>query len=111
MTSRLVLAIQYAHTLYFTGKKHRDTTLPLALVMETYILSAIMYSAFTAGFVDTKCATAAIISRTCKPKEPPLYYGWFVIGFAEIVSELSSKHESAVSGTNHDLHSHTCNLV
>jgi hypothetical protein len=95
MTSRLVLAIQYGHTLYFTGKRHRNTILPLALVIGTYILSAIMYGAFTAGFVDTKCSTAAIIGGTCKPKEPSLPFGWFAIGFVEIVGKFNIANMTA----------------
>jgi hypothetical protein len=95
MTSRLVLAIQYGHTLCFTGKRHRNTILPLALVIGTYILSAIMYGAFTAGFVDTKCSTAAIIGGTCKPKEPSLPFGWFAIGFVEIVGKFNIANMTA----------------
>ena len=88
MASRLVLASQYAVTLYFTRKRHRKTTLPLSLVITSYILSAIMYGSFTAGFKDPNCSLSTIAAGTCKPNTTQVYIAWYIIGVAEIFSKF-----------------------
>ncbi|KAF2728351.1 hypothetical protein EJ04DRAFT_415106, partial [Polyplosphaeria fusca] len=80
MVSRITLASQYAVTLWYT-KKYKRTIIPLALIVASSLVAAIIYGALTAGFPKTQYDA----NEVAIPKKSQVYIGWYIIGIFEII--------------------------
>ena len=87
MGSRPILASQYSVAFFFTRRSQIDATLPLALTVVTYVVSAILYASVTRAFTGSDCSAASVAAGTCKLKTSSAHIAWDVIGVAEITGK------------------------
>jgi hypothetical protein len=81
MVSRLVLAAQYAVTLYFV-RKHRRTIVPLSLVIGSTLVAALIYGSITAALPKETCNLELGV---CKQFTTRVHVAWYIISSAEII--------------------------
>jgi hypothetical protein len=81
MVSRLVLAAQYSVTLWFV-RRHRNTILPLSLIIGSTLTAALIYGTITAALPKELCD---VVTHTCKPYKTNIHIAWYSIGVAENV--------------------------
>jgi low temperature requirement protein LtrA len=80
MVSRLTLFCQYGVTLLYT-KKHTKTIVPLAMVMGSTLLAAILYGALTPTFPKDMFDVEGFEV----PQKSNVYIAWYVIALSETV--------------------------
>lgn len=90
MASRFVLMFQYGSTMYFIWR-YRKTRLPLALVIGTLFISAVLY-----------LALSFVFSAGTNPKA---YIAWYIIAVFEVGSNI------AIAGIWHILSFKNTHLV
>ncbi|CAN9221974.1 unnamed protein product [Alternaria sp. RS040] len=81
MVSRLVLAAQYAVTLFFL-RKHRRTILPMSLVIGSTLGAALIYGSITAALPKETCNVELGI---CKKFTTHVHIAWYTISTLEII--------------------------
>jgi low temperature requirement protein LtrA len=80
MVSRLTLFCQYGVTLVYTHK-HKKTVVPLAMVMASTLLAAVLYGALTPTFPKTLWGAEG----TEVEQKSNVYIAWYVIALSETV--------------------------
>ena len=85
MVSRLTLFTQYGVTLFYT-RRHRDTIVPLCIIMVSTLLSAILYGALIAAFpkISTDAEGYSI------PAASNIYIAWYIIAIFETVTRVTA---------------------
>ncbi|RII21724.1 hypothetical protein CUC08_Gglean000891 [Alternaria sp. MG1] len=81
MVSRLVLASQYAVTLFFL-RKHRRTILPMSLVIGSTLGAALIYGSLTASLPKETCNVELGV---CKKFTTHVHIAWYTISALEII--------------------------
>jgi low temperature requirement protein LtrA len=81
MVSRLVLAAQYAVTLFFL-RKHRRTILPMSLVIGSTLGAALIYGSITAALPKETCNVELGV---CKKFTTHVHIAWYAISTLEII--------------------------
>jgi low temperature requirement protein LtrA len=76
MVSRLTLFCQYGVTLLYT-KKYKKTVVPLAMVMASTLLAAVLYGVLTPTFPKTVF--------NAMPQKSNVYIAWYVIALSETI--------------------------
>jgi low temperature requirement protein LtrA len=87
MVSRFTLLLQYGVTLFYT-RKYKKTIVPLAIIMVSTLVAAILYGALTPLFPDTKLGTNVMGSYMIMQKSNA-YIAWYVIGISETLLTVS----------------------
>jgi len=78
MVSRLTLFLQYTVTLFYT-KKYRKTIIPIALIMASTLLAAILYGVLTPAFPKDKLDEFGFSID----QKSNVYIAWYVIALCE----------------------------
>jgi hypothetical protein len=81
MVSRLVLAAQYAVTLFFL-RKHRRTILPMSLVIGSTLGAALIHGSITAALPKETCNVELGV---CKRFTTHVHIAWYAISTLEII--------------------------
>ncbi|KAF2878548.1 hypothetical protein BDV95DRAFT_475710, partial [Massariosphaeria phaeospora] len=85
MVSRITLFCQYTVTLLYT-KKYTKTILPLALVMGSTLVAAILYGALTPVFPNIQSVVdQATGESTPIPQMSNVYIAWYIIAISETI--------------------------
>jgi low temperature requirement protein LtrA len=78
MVSRLVLAAQYAVTLWFV-RSMRRTVVPLALIIASTLGAALIYGLLITALPKEVC------DPVCKPMSTKIHIAWYIVSVAEIM--------------------------
>ncbi|KAF2121199.1 bacterial low temperature requirement A protein-domain-containing protein [Lophiotrema nucula] len=84
MVSRLTLVAQYSVTLFYT-KKYKKTIFPIAMIIVSSLVAAILYGALTAAFPKVKEDTDGFLI----PVKSNVYIAWYIIGILEVLITVS----------------------
>ena len=84
LVSRFTLFCQYGVTLLY-AKKYKKTVIPLALIMASTLIAAILYGALSATFPKVKWVSDGLGNLIVKKQENNTYIAWYVIGLSEII--------------------------
>lgn len=82
MVSRITLFLQYGVTLFYT-RKFKKTIIPLALIMGSTLLAAILYGSLTPAFPNNKYITDEFGQQFYVAQKSDAYIAWYVIGICE----------------------------